>query len=492
MVRVFGDMRIGVLCFGAIVSSMFCVVEAHDRVPKPQDKYQGMIVEPTLPVATDVPDRILVSWKSDPATSFSVTWRSKAGATAVAEIAVATKGPEFLKTIERTDGKTSPLQTNLGNVHMHSATFSELKPDTLYAYRVGSKRTAPLDKRSASAQHPESAPYAWSEWFQVRTAKSYQDKVSPIRFVYVGDAQNDVKSLWSRLIRESYRDAPRMTFMIHAGDMVNRGNSDHEWGQWFHAGDFIFATVPQFAIPGNHEYDSDPFYQQDPKSRRLTRRWAQRFEFPENGPKETTENVYFVDIQGVRIIGLDSQGVDKEVQAKWLENVLKNNPNRWTVVTHHHPVYSTSRGRDNPELRKLWQPLYEKYGVDLVLQGHDHSYGRTGPIHTHDHAHGDHEHKHHAHDENVATGLRVADKKGGPVYVVSVSGPKMYPLKEYPAGQNPFEKHVAQTQLYQVIDINHDEISYSAKTPLGDTVDRFRILKDAQGKTKFKEVPLKE
>lgn len=483
------EVRIILGAFGGIFLTIVGFAWAHDRVPKPQGKYQGMIVEPTLPVATDVPDRILVSWKADPATSFSVTWRSQAGPDAVAEIAIATRGTQFLKTVERKDGKTSLLKTNLGTVHMHSATFKELKPDTIYAYRVGSKRTKPLDQGSAKAQHPDSASYAWSEWFQVKTAKPYMKQVTPLRFVYVGDAQNDVKSLWSRLIRESFRDAPRMTFMLHAGDMVNRGNSDHEWGQWFHSGDFIFATVPQIAIPGNHEYDRDPFHDasgQDPNRRHLSRRWAQRFEFPENGPKGTSENVFYIDVQGVRLIGLDSQGVDVQMQAQWLEKVLKNNPNRWTVVTHHHPVYSTSRGRDNPQLRKMWQPLYEKYGVDLVLQGHDHSYGRSGPIHAHDHAH-THDHEHHTRDENVATGLRVADPMGDPVYVVSVSGPKMYSLKEYTAGESPFKKHIAETQLYQVIDINHDDISYTAKTPLGNTVDRFRIVKDTQGRSKFSD-----
>ena len=103
--------------------------------------YEKMIVEPTLPVATDVPDRILLSWKQDPARSFSVTWRSKAGADAVAEIAPAEAGPQFVKQARLIPGKTSPLKTNLGTVHMHAATFKDLKPNTLYVYRVGSRRT---------------------------------------------------------------------------------------------------------------------------------------------------------------------------------------------------------------------------------------------------------------------------------------------------------------------------------------------------------------
>jgi 3',5'-cyclic AMP phosphodiesterase CpdA len=266
-----------------------------------------------------------------------------------------------------------------------------------------------------------------------------------------------------------------MTFFLHAGDLINRGNKDHEWGQWFDAGAFIFSMIPQVAVPGNHEYDRDEFDADNPDQRQLSRRWAQRFEYPENGPEGTSENVYSIDVQGIRIIGLDTNIGDDQLSAhtQWLEEQLKNNPNRWTIVTHHHPVYSTSRGRDNPELREYWQPLYEKYGVDLVLQGHDHSYGRSAPLR--------------AHLENVATGLRVASEGDGPVYVVSVSGPKMYDLKAYPEGQKPFVKHLANEQLYQVIDITHDEITYIAKTPDGHVRDRFRISKDPAGAKVFQD-----
>lgn len=458
----------------------------HEPQAIPQERtYQGMIVEPTQQVASDVPDRVLLSWKHDPATSFSVTWRSQASESAVAEFAVATDGPAFVKNIQRVNAETSPLMTNLGTVHMHAATFKNLKPETLYVYRVGSLRTEPLSESDQSSQDPNSVDYAWSEWFQCLTAAEYSGEVTPVSFVYVGDAQNDLKSHWSRLIRESYKDAPRMTFMLHAGDLVNRGNNDHEWAEWFHSTSFMAATIPQLATPGNHEYDRDPFHSEYDEGRgpkRLARRWAQRFEFPENGPEWSTENIYYVDVQGIRIISLDTN-TDREKQTAWLKSVLEDNPNRWTIVTHHHPVYSTSKDRDNPDVRKHWKPLYEQFGVDLVLQGHDHSYGRSHLGHKHEHGHS-HEHPH-PDTKNHATGLRVSDETGGPVYVVSVSGPKMYSLKEYPIGENPFAKHIKETQLYQVISIDHNQLSYEAKSATGVLHDSFKINKSKDGKNTF-------
>ncbi|QDT63495.1 purple acid phosphatase family protein [Calycomorphotria hydatis] len=407
------------------------------------------------PCASPTPSRVMVTWKEDPASSFSVTWRTDTSVTkSMAEVAEAGDGPLFVKDSRSVDAVTTPLLTDQCKVHMHAATFRGLKPKTKYAYRVG------------DGEH-------WSEWFHFTTAAN---EAEPFQFVYVGDAQNDIKSHWSRLIRQAYSDAPRALFLLHAGDLIDHANADKEWGEWFYAGGWVFGQIPSIAIPGNHEYGFDEFSPTDaehPPKRQLSRRWQQRFEFPENGPDYLKESCYYIDVQGVRIIGLNSNE-DPEPQAKWLKKVLKDNPQQWTIVTHHHPIHSTSRGRDNPQLREHWQPLYDKYHVDLVLQGHDHTYGRTSQVavgHTH-HGH-DHEH----HDENVTTGLQGQSKKGGTVYAVSVSGPKQYPLKEYDKGKNPFVRRAEDTQLYQVITIDGDTLRYEARTAIGDLYDAFELKK---------------
>jgi hypothetical protein len=69
-----------------------------------------------------------------------------------------------------------------------------------------------------------------------------------------------------------------------------------------------------------------------------------------------------MDYQGVRYIALDSQQALQsdemmQIQAAWLREVLSVNPNNWTVVTYHHPMFSVSQGRDNPRLREHWQPV---------------------------------------------------------------------------------------------------------------------------------------
>ena len=89
---------------------------------------------------------------------------------------------------------------------------------------------------------------------------------------------------------------------------------------------------------------------------------------------ELHETVYTVDYQDVRIIVLNS--TEKlEQQTKYLEDQLKNCTAKWKIVTCHHSVFSPPGGGFK-FARENWKPLLDKYNVDLVLNGHDHTYAR--------------------------------------------------------------------------------------------------------------------
>ncbi|MHC5544002.1 metallophosphoesterase family protein, partial [Singulisphaera rosea] len=188
----------------------------------------------------------------------------------------------------------------------------------------------------------------------------------------------------------------------------------------------------------------------------LSGHWRAQFALPENGPAGLEETAYYLDFQGTRIVSLNSNE-RREEQVGWLEGVLGKNPNRWTVVTFHHPIYSSAKDRDNKELRDLWQPTFDKYKVDIVLQGHDHTYARSG-LRVYD---------------NVGTGISTRDAEGGTVYVVSVSGPKMYNLDK----SDWMRRAAEDTQLYQTIRIDGDRLSFEAKTATGELYDAFDLVK---------------
>ena len=386
-----------------------------------------------------MPDRIILTWSDNPARSQAVTWRTDTTVdVAVAEIALADASPEFQDRTRVMQAETQALQMGEMAMHFHSLTFQDLQPDTRYIYRVGDS-------------------IHWSEWFHFQTAS---DQARPFSFVYFGDAQNDIKSMWSRVIREAYSQFPKVDFMLHAGDLVNKPKNDYEWGEWFYAGGWIYGMIPSLATPGNHEYQRDPVTGE----RILTPYWQPGFAFPQNGPEGLKESVYYIDYQGSRIISLNSQQaiLDKnmaKMQAEWLEKILHDNPHPWTIVTMHHPIYSTRYGRDNPWLRKLLQPIFEEYEVDIVLQGHDHTYGRG---------------------HNIPTGKKRKNPEG-PVYVVSVSGPKMYDL-----GLDAWlERAASNVQLFQWIRVDEEQLRFQAYTATGELYDAFSLVRKGDNKKVF-------
>ena len=372
---------------------------------------------------TAVPDRIVLSWDGDPATTMAVTWRTDTSVQqAVAEYASAEDGPKFVNKARRIEAVTESLDTNLAPSLRHSVVLGELQPATRYVYRVGDGTN-------------------WSEWAKFETASNLPE---PFRFFYFGDAQNDLKSHWSRVVRRAFREAPAAAFFLHAGDLVNRAESDAEWGEWFYAGGFIHRSTPCVAIPGNHEFGR---ITPESDERRLLIQWQSDFTFPQNGPEGLKESVYWLDFQGTCFVSLNSNEKDEQ-QAAWLDKVLSQSTAQWTIITFHHPMYSSKVGRDNPHLRRLWQPVIDRYGVDLVLQGHDHTYARSRLMTS---------------ESNLTTGVTHQNPNSGTVYVVSVSGPKMYDL-----GSRPFMRRAAEdTQLFQVITVDGVQIRYEARTATG-------------------------
>jgi acid phosphatase type 7 len=415
--------------------------------------------------ATVEPSRILLTWNGDPTTQAAITWRTESSSPQTVQFVVASSDPRFPKDAQTQESTEQPLTLTTGaTAYYHSATLKGLKPDTKYSYRVGEGNT-------------------WSEWFDFKTASK---DPKPFTFVYFGDAQNDVKSMWSRVIRQSAKDAPKADFMLHAGDLINVSDADNEWRDWFYAGGWLHSTIPSIATPGNHEY----------KSGKITPLWDPQFNYPHNGVAGLEDSNYYIDFQGTRIISLNSLEKQEE-QAEWLDKTLAATKANWIILTFHYPMYSTAKGRDNKALRDIWLPIILKHKVNLVLQGHDHSYGRMNLAHdtkvpTHEHTHDEYTQVL-PDDEYPITSLQASDP-GEPVwdtpsnlttgltaradstyFVVSVSGPKMYNVGD--DAQTRMTKTGEYKQLYQVIDVTPTKITYKAYLATGELYDSFEITK---------------
>ena len=390
---------------------------------------------------TSYPDRIVLNATPDPTTSVAISWRTstdvKENFCEWQELSDTRIKPENSKSVKATTRSVEFGNTNetIIPANVHSAVIAGLTPGSKYLYRVGQGTF-------------------WSEWLELSIPSSNdQDGFS---FVYFGDPQVSLKSEWSHVVRKAYQMVPDCRFMLYAGDIINRSGSDMEWNDWFYAGSYLFSTIPQILTPGNHDY----------KDGKLDIHWGMQFAQPQNGPSGLKGTCFFVDYPNLRLISIDSaagseledeNGYEMTVQKAWLDSVLRTNAKKWVIVTTHLPFYSTKDTRDNPQLRKNFQPILEKYKVDLVLTGHDHSYGRG----------------------------RASDTPGvkpSVVYVVSVSGPKLYPegTKKW------MERRGGNVQLFQKITINQKSLTYQSFKVSGEIFDSFKIECSKRDDKKFK------
>jgi hypothetical protein len=82
----------------------------------------------------------------------------------------------------------------------------------------------------------------------------------------------------------------------------------------------------------------------------------------------------------VLIVGLDSNEPDNPDERAFLERTLRDTKAKWRIVALHHPPYSAGYQGSSLHVRDVFAPIFEEYGVQLVLSGHDHDYQRSKVI----------------------------------------------------------------------------------------------------------------
>jgi hypothetical protein len=432
---------------GRIAAAPATVVDARGPEPAPH--------APGRPhAARNLPDRVVLVPGADPAREMVVSWRTDVNQpSAQAELVEMVNAPNFALRARAVSGASTRVVTENGEALYHRVSLSGLNPDTVYGYRV----------RGADG---------WSEWHQFRSAAADR---RPFRFLYFGDTQNSILSIGSLAWRRAILQAGDPAFIVHAGDLVaSRAEMVHddEWGDWAAAGGWVLASIPQLAAAGNHEY-VDVTLADGTESRRLGGHWALTFPFPGNGAAGVETTTKVVTWQGVRFIVLDgTSAIDLgtlEAQTRWLETELQRPHAGWTVVVMHQPVFTCSRIEDTPKIGAAWRPLFERHGVDLVLQGHDHCYHRlTAP-------------------DGRAAGERARARGAaqGPVYLISVTGSKMYGLHQRSFSQA--DRVAEDTRLFQIVDVSPDRIAVRAHLATGELYDSFDIVRQRNGRNRLVE-----
>ena len=149
-------------------------------------------------------------------------------------------------------------------------------------------------------------------------------------------------------------------FVIMLGDNIYGSERPQDFVKKFEKPyeGILSQKIPFYASLGNHD---DP-----------TQRYYKPFNM--NG-----ERFYTFKKGDARFFALDSNYMDQP-QLKWIEEQLSRSNDRWKIAYFHHPLYSSgARHGSEVDLRTRLEPLFVKYGVDIVFAGHEHFYERVVP-----------------------------------------------------------------------------------------------------------------
>jgi predicted phosphodiesterase len=199
-----------------------------------------------------------------------------------------------------------------------------------------------------------------TEWFALKRLPTKGAKYSFLLYGdnRTGDGSREVHRRLVKLMTEE--DAE---FVVHVGDLVGKGGNEHQWSKFFDDAGPLFEKMPFVASIGNHDKSKNG--------------WFSRY-FRASGDEEymaiPVAGGWFLLLDSVIPVSRDDE------QYNYLKRMLKDMVGSSPIIASMHvPPFSSGKHGSHREVIENWVPLFEEYGVDLVVGGHDHDYQRIGP-----------------------------------------------------------------------------------------------------------------
>ena len=318
----------------------------------------------------------------------------------------------------------SPAETALDSSYWrHRAVLRNLEPGTRYNYQV----------------RVDGQPVAASFNLTFHTPASS----GPFSFLAFGDS--GVGSGEQIVLRERMmQETP--DFVLHTGDIAYPVGSFESFQQnYLDVYRDLMYRVPFFPAAGNHGYMTANAFPH-----------LSIHDVPANDVPSDLGRYYSFDWCGCHVIALDSNAPLSAAargtgqMLRWLENDLKRASNRfWKIVFFHHPPYGfgpNERDVLTGLAREHIVPILERHGVQLVLNGHEHSYQRSHSI----------------------RGNRIVEHNRGTTYITTGGGGNGV----YPVHPNPLVTQARSAHHYLRVRVERTRLTVEAVGLGGEVFDR--------------------
>ncbi len=381
-----------------------------------------MVMVPGGGRAGGTPLQIHLSWQQKSTTGrMSVVW-----ATATPSVASQVRlGVTIALELGYRSADTYPMPNEAGP-YLHHALLSSLRSGTRYYYAVGDNTTG------------------WSPVLSFRTGPAGQGN-----FTFVAAADTGVGSTAAANVARMVEANPALA--VDGGDLSYANGDEPLWDQWFNQLQPLASRVPYMPSPGNHDYEAAYGL----------KAYLGRFALPRN------ERYYSFNYSSVHFISLDGGPLYNTTisgtKTAWLEKDLRYNSqdtkHPWTVVVFHFPPFTSGSSQPWWAGRATWSPLFDKYGVEMVINGHDHDYERSWPVYA-----------------SGVVAQRNYSNPRAPVYVVTGGGgEELYPFPStVTPGWSAFRALTFETLR---VAVNGSKMTVRAIRPDGSQLDAFTITK---------------
>ena len=195
-------------------------------------------------------------------------------------------------------------------------------------------------------------------------------------------ARNDAFA-WNRTLEIATAQNPGVNFIISAGDQVNKTGQAKEEEYAGYLSPAVLAGLPVATTIGNHD-SLNPDYTYHFNNPNAT----------ENGKTQAGGDYYYSYGAGLFIV-LNTNNYNVAEHEKTIQEAIASAPDAaWRVVTIHQDIYGTGLDHSDTDgmiLRTQLTPIFDKYDIDVVLQGHDHTYSRSKLLYGDGQTHGTYE-----------------------------------------------------------------------------------------------------